>query len=345
MTNESKRGRVAVIVPAHNAANTLRGCLEAILGSTRKPDEIVLYNDGSTDNTGEIAKEFAVRVITNPVAPAGPARARNIGARSSSADLYVFIDSDVVVDKNAIGLLIDALEADNSICAAFGSYDDSPKVTRRAALYANLRHHWIHQNDAREAATFWSGIGAIRQEAFWSAGGFDESSLLEDVDLGLRLHANGERIRLIPEALGSHCKNWGLVQLWHTDIFHRAVPWAEFLASGKCEFGHLNSTSRERWSAVAAHSVWFLALGCLVSAWFIMAVLAAAASYLYLNRGLLRLFWRKGGIELAATGAFLHWLYHLYASAVYVIVLIRVRAWQFRAQPTPCPMSARDRRA
>ena len=60
-------------------------------------------------------------------------------------------------------LLLDELESDPQIWAAFGSYDQNPRVKRRAALYANLRHHWVHQNGEREAATFWTGLGAVRK--------------------------------------------------------------------------------------------------------------------------------------------------------------------------------------
>ena len=146
----------------------------------------------------------------------------------------------------------------------------TPRVTRLAAIYANLRHHWVHQNGQREAVTFWAGLGAVRREAFWAVGGFNEEpgiSKIEDIELGTRLKRERGRIRLVPEALGTHCKDWTIAQLWRTDIFYRAIPWARLLASGACVGGHLNDATRERWSAVFAYLSLLTLAGCFLSVW------------------------------------------------------------------------------
>jgi GT2 family glycosyltransferase len=254
--NQAAIAHFVVIVPAYKASGTIADCLQAILSSTRKPNEVIVYHDGLTDNVGQIALALNVCVIANPGAPVGPARGRNAGARESTCDVLIFVDADVIVAKETFRLLLDEMESDTHVWAAFGSYDQTPRVTRRAALYANLRHHWVHQNGEREAVTFWSGIGAVRRDAFWAVGGFDESAVfpaVEDIELGARLKHGGGRIRLVPEAVGTHCKDWTIAQLWRTDIFHRAIPWARLLASGACVGGHLNGAARERRSAVIAY--------------------------------------------------------------------------------------------
>src|SRR3984885_54338 len=104
--------RFAVIVPAYNASETIVDCLEAILSSTRKPSEVIVYHDGLTDNINRIALAPDVRVITNPGAPAGPARGRNAGSRESTCDILIFVDADVIVAKDAFGLLLDEMDND-----------------------------------------------------------------------------------------------------------------------------------------------------------------------------------------------------------------------------------------
>jgi GT2 family glycosyltransferase len=319
--------RFAVIVPAYNASETIVDCLEAILSSTRKPSEVIVYHDGLTDNINRIALAPDVRVITNPGAPAGPARGRNAGSRESTCDILIFVDADVIVAKGAFGLLLDEIDNDAQIWAAFGSYDHAPRVTRLTALYANLRHHWVHQNGEREAVTFWAGLGVVRREAFWAVGGFDETpdfSKIEDIELGTKLKREGGRIRLVPEALGTHCKDWTIAQLWRTDIFHRAVPWARLLASGACVGGHLNGATRERWSAVFAYLSLLSLVGCFLSVWSGLGFMFSAILYLILNRGLFQLLLRRGGVRALAVGVMLHWVYHLYASAAYMIVKLRL---------------------
>lgn len=318
--------RFAVIVPAYNASNTIADCLEAILNSTQAPSEVIVYHDGLTDNVTRIALASNVRVIANHGAPVGPARGRNAAARDSNCDVFIFVDADVIVAQDAFRLLLREMEEDAQVCAAFGSYDQTPRVTRRVALYANLRHHWVHQGGQREAVTFWAGLGAVRRDAFWAIGGFDERPSvpqIEDIELGARLKREGRRIRLVPEALGTHCKDWTIVQLWRTDIFQRAIPWARLLASGVCIEGGLNGAARERVSAVLAYLCLITLAGCFVSIWSGAAFATFAIFYLALNRGLFHLLLRRGGLIALLVGVMLHWVYHLYASAAYMIVKLR----------------------
>lgn len=317
----------AVIIPAYNASDTINDCLEAILASTRKPTEIIVYNDGLTDNLNKIRFAPKVRVIANHGAPVGPARGRNVGCRESACEVLIFVDADVIVEKHAFRLLLDEMEGDTQICAAFGSYNHTPRVRRLAALYANLRHHWVHQSGEREAVTFWAGLGAVRRDVFWAVGGFDEGpsiSKIEDIELGTRLKREHWRIRLVPEALGTHCKDWTIAQLWRTDIFHRAIPWAQLLASGACVGGHLNGAARERWSAVFAYLSLLALAGCLLSVWSAIGLMFYAFLYLFLNRALFQLLLRRGGVMALLAGVALHWIYHLYASAVFMVVKLRL---------------------
>ncbi len=84
----------SVIIPTFNGEKRIAGCLESLQKqtSTRK-FEIVVVNDGSTDNTAEVVERFpTVRLISQ--ANAGPATARNRGARETLADVILFTDDD-----------------------------------------------------------------------------------------------------------------------------------------------------------------------------------------------------------------------------------------------------------
>ena len=152
--------------------------------------------------------------------------------RKATSEILVFVDADVIVHRSAIEDLVSTIVENPTVVAAFGSYDDQPRSRRAAALYANLRHFYIHQNGQRDAQTFWAGLGAIRRNVFHGVGQFDlqiSTPSIEDIDLGVRLIASGYQIRLVPTAQGTHCKDWRLLQLWRTDIFHRAIPWSAWL--------------------------------------------------------------------------------------------------------------------
>lgn len=321
----TQNAKVAVIIPAWNAEDTIDACVSAILASTRLPDEVILYNDGSTDRTREIAAAHGITIIDNPSKSVGPSVGRHRCAQETDADILVFVDADVEIDERAVELLTDEILSDEKISAAFGAYDEDPHCTNIAAKYVNLRHHYIHEQSSREASTFWTGLGAIRSEVYRSLGGFDfkyDKPSVEDVELGTRMLKHGWQVRLVAEAKGKHWKNWTLLGLWQTDIFKRALPWSKLIAGGETKGEDLNTSHKEKLSAVLAHSMWLTGAISIFVPNALAIFLTVTALYLVMNAGLLALFLRKGGPVLMLAGFALHWCYHLYSSVVFGVVLV-----------------------
>ncbi len=314
---------VTVIVPARNAAATLDRCLTAIAASTCKPVQVLLYDDGSTDSTRRIAEGAGATVIHNPGPPVGPGEGRNRCARQARTKFLVFVDSDMFIHSDAIEYLVSAMESGDNVAAAFGSYDDRPAVTRATAFYANLRHHFIHQNACRRAETFWAGLGIVDRAIFETCGGFDKiygRPSIEDIELGMRMRAAGHEIVLERAALATHAKNWTVTQLWRTDIYSRALPWSRLILS-QCDAPQsLNVEGNERLKAVLAHFTWISVLAGL--AWYPLFLAAAASAvwYGFLNRRFWALLARRAGGTGLASGLLLHFAYHIYSSAVFALV-------------------------
>lgn len=319
--------RVAVIVPGLNAAATLPRCIAAIDALASAPDARLFVDDGSQDDSGAIAARGGFAVITNPGPPLGPGLARNrAAAAAEDCALLLFVDADVAIAPAALGRLRAAL--DDGCVAAFGSYDDAPPAPGVASRYANLRHHFVHQQGAGEATTFWAGIGLVRRDAFLAAGGFSPAygrPSIEDIELGARLVAAGGRIRLVPDAQGAHLKHWTLRQLWRTDVLQRAIPWSRLIAAGDSSAAGLNASGGEKAAAVWA---WLLAVLLVAGlawppAWW--GALVAAAGYGVQNRRFFG-FLRRQLPPFAWIGAMaLHWCYHLYASAILGVALVAAR--------------------
>ncbi|MBB4659398.1 glycosyltransferase family 2 protein [Parvularcula dongshanensis] len=333
-----RRDAFSVVIPAYQAASTLQACLEAINAARPAPDEVIVYDDGSTDQTPEIARAHGARVIAGTVARRGPAYGRNRGAQAARCPTVLFVDADVAVAPDALGRLSRLVSSDENVSAAFGAYGDrvSAVVRNVAGRYANLRHHHTHVTAApsgvAEAQTFWSGLGAVDRAAFLAVGGFDEGygrPCIEDVELGLRLKARGGRLLLVPDARGDHMKDWTLVQLWRTDLLQRAVPWSQLVAEGRIA-PTLNTGGAEQTKSVLAHLVWLFALVAMGTAlvgesaiWLAFVALSAGAllAYLVSNRRFLRVL-RRQSRGTAIAGAGLHWLYHCYASLTFAIVVV-----------------------
>ena len=95
-------------------------------------------------------------------------------------------------------------------------------------------HHYTHQTSKEEAATFCGGVGVIRRDAFFSVGGFDpKHRFMEDVELGIRLHRAGHRIRLHKELQVTHLKHYTFAGLIRSDVIGRAIPWTRIMLDSR----------------------------------------------------------------------------------------------------------------
>ncbi len=92
--------QVSIIIPIYNEANCLRDCLASLEKQSYQDLEIIIVDDGSTDNSIEIAKKFKVKVLTQR--HKGPGTARNLGASIARGEILVFVDSDMTFEKDFI---------------------------------------------------------------------------------------------------------------------------------------------------------------------------------------------------------------------------------------------------
>lgn len=103
-------GLISIIVPIYNAERYLGHCFESIIGQTYKNIEIILIDDGSTDNSGKICDEYRLndgRIKVIHTRNSGPAAARNRGIENSKGSFIFFLDSDDFIENNAISLLME----------------------------------------------------------------------------------------------------------------------------------------------------------------------------------------------------------------------------------------------
>jgi len=255
-----------------------------------------------------------VEVVTQP-RDCGPAAARNAGVARSEGEIVVFLDADVEVHADALRRLREALERDPGLDAVFGAYDEHPAAAAMVSRFRNLLHHHVHVSAAGAATTFWAGLGAIRRDAFETVGGFDARRYprpsIEDIELGMRLHAAGHRIALDPAVRGTHLKRWTLVSMLRTDVTARGAPWVALrLERGGAGGRALNLSWRRRLAATAA----VVAVGGAATGGGRVAAAALAAT-VALDARFYALLARLGGPRLALAGVPLYLVHHLAAAA------------------------------
>ena len=313
---------ISVIVPVHNGAAFLSECLKAVFASENVSYECIVVNDGSTDRSAAIAREFAARVVDVSEGPHGPAYARNRGAAAARGTILMFVDADLVLAPDALERVANFFRDRSGFSAVFGSYDACPKAKGLVSQYRNLLHHFIHQNGNRDASTFWAGCGAVRRSAFAAIGGFDEQRFsrpsIEDIELGYRLRAAGHRILLDKKLQGTHLKRWSFFSLIRTDVISRALPWARLILETRNLPNDLNLKVGQRASFIlAALACAFLVVSVARPEWLVMSA-AALFGVVAVNRKLYRFFYRRKGVRFAAACVALHLMYYLYSGLSYV---------------------------
>ena len=105
--------KISVIVPAYNCQDTIERCIKSIQNQTYKNLEIVVVNDGSTDNTETLLREMQDeddRIIVISIPNGGVSHARNTGLDNASGDYITFVDSDDYIDKEMYETLYDLIK-------------------------------------------------------------------------------------------------------------------------------------------------------------------------------------------------------------------------------------------
>jgi len=194
---------VAAIVPVYNGAATIEGCLRSLDRQTLAPDryEVVVVDDGSTDDSGGIVERFAtaararIRLVRLGV-NRGPAAARNAGVAAAGADVLAFTDADCEVATDWLERALERLAAEPEAAAVEGRTDPKGEPS-------TLTHQMRN-----EAGGLWMTCNMVyRREPLAEAGGFDERfklAWLEDSDLALAVQEAGHTIAWDPDVIVHH---------------------------------------------------------------------------------------------------------------------------------------------
>lgn len=324
--NESVKLDISIIMPVYNGVEFIVKSLPPLIDMQRRGEvrEVIVVDDTSTDDTATIAAELGARVIPSG-GRLGPGAARNEAAKLAVGEILWFVDADVIIHDDAAGYMEEGF-ASSEVVAVFGSYDDSPPAQNFLSQYKNLVHHFYHHRGRKEASTFWSGCGAVRKQAFLEVGGFDIEKYrrpsIEDIELGYRLREAGGKIMLFPELQSTHLKVWRFINLIHTEIFCRAIPWSRLMLQHTGIVDDLNVSSQERLRAGLA-GIFFLVLLAVFPGWLPWwAIIVLAGVVTWVNHRLFALFYKRKGLIFAIMGLAYHQFYYLYSSTAFVYCLL-----------------------
>ena len=200
--------RITAYIPAYNVSEYLARTIEGLVAQTYPFDEILVIDDGSRDNSSEIASRYPqVTLIKHPVNK-GLAAARNTALRAARNELVASVDADVVADPNWIVTLLPYLD-DPKVAGAGGILIEGVQTTladrwRRA----RMAQEWGPQY-TRNPRFLYGSNNLFRKSAILEAGGYNESlrSNGEDPDLAIRLRARGWDFVYDPSARSTHLRH------------------------------------------------------------------------------------------------------------------------------------------
>jgi GT2 family glycosyltransferase len=196
--------RVSVVVCSYNGGRTLAACLNSMRALDYPDYEVILIDDGSTDDTRAIAARFPeVRALHQ--VNLGLSEARNVGLREATGAVVAYTDSDCVVDPDWLTLLVYQLQRTGA--AAVGGPNLSPEDGRIAACVAASPGQPTHVLESDQVAEHIPGCNmAYRREALLAVNGFDPvfRKAGDDVDVCWRLEHAGMWITFAPGAFVWH---------------------------------------------------------------------------------------------------------------------------------------------
>ncbi|MEO7997617.1 MAG: glycosyltransferase, partial [Gemmatimonadaceae bacterium] len=233
---------ISVIVPALNESRILRQCLTALRSQSLPADqfEIVVVDNGSADNTVEIAREFTDRVYTFPGISLG--KLRNSGAKLAKGNVLAFIDADCLANEHWLQGARDAL-AEGGV--GVGNKYDRPDDARW------IEALWLGDVPPGRVQTseLWSGNLVVDRASFEACGGFDEVLVsCEDVELSIALARRGQlyfddRVRVVHVGGPGTLLEFAKQQLWHGfeewPIFRRGIKRDTFVPTLMCVLGYV----------------------------------------------------------------------------------------------------------
>jgi GT2 family glycosyltransferase len=235
-TNNKTALKISVVVCTYNRGKKIKSCLDSILNQSLSKEEyeIVVVNDGSTDDTAKILKSVkGIRIVTNDPNQ-GLAQSRNNGAKASLADIIVFTDDDCVADKDWLKNILKAYEdsdvvgvggkivpfrtdkwllryysANNPLAHLTFAFDDSSGVVYSIAQYVKRSFSLKQLPDS--TVRLYMIVGAnmsMRHSVFEKVGGFDPRIRFggEEEDFWTRLRKLGPQAKLVyaPDAIINH---------------------------------------------------------------------------------------------------------------------------------------------
>ena len=227
--------KISIIIPAYNAGATLREALDSVQAQNHAPHEIIVVDDGSTDDTADIARTYqdVLPLVLVQQANAGLGAARNAGMDKATGEAWAFLDADDVWGANKLGIAVRYLEKFPSVqwfytpIFEWSPGDTGARMRERACPKIRTVEDFLAFNPIVPSTVIMRSNVAFRWE--------EDRELQEDAGAYLALFAKGVMPMKIPHCTTKYRLDFGMTAdaEGHVDRVMRAVEKAK-------DFGHIS---------------------------------------------------------------------------------------------------------
>lgn len=239
---EKERGfmteKITVIVPVYNVEHYLNKCLDSLINQTYKNLEIIVINDGSTDNSGIICQEYAQkdsRIIYIEKENGGLSDARNAGLDRMTSSYVTFVDSDDWIEQDYVEVLYNKLteyQADVSVGNYYSYNEDEgmyyfhinggsycEKVFDNVSIFENL-----YESQEMKSFALISAWGKLYKASLFDYIRFDKGKLGEDGYMNQKLYLLVQKVIYINQGLYAYRQRSGsITKTWTEKWMHALV--------------------------------------------------------------------------------------------------------------------------
>ncbi|PIR93050.1 hypothetical protein COT99_02870 [Candidatus Falkowbacteria bacterium CG10_big_fil_rev_8_21_14_0_10_43_10] len=220
MSIVQKNNLISIIIPVYNKSEELKQCLGSILQQIYKNYEVIIVNDGSTDDSGRIVDEFISKFKVKDIRykvieqkNMGSNAARNRGLEESLGEFIIFWDADLVGKPEMLEKMHDALQNNPEASYAYSSFIFGKKKFKL----------WPFDAEKLKQMPYIHTTSLCRREHF---PGWDENiKRLQDWDLWLTMLAQGHTGVWFPEFLFTAQTAHGTMSHWLPKFVYRWLPW------------------------------------------------------------------------------------------------------------------------
>jgi poly-beta-1,6-N-acetyl-D-glucosamine synthase len=196
---------ISIIVPAYNEAKTIKSCIQSLQNLNYPNYDVIVIDDGSTDNTFEEASQCkGVKIIKQK--NQGKPSALNNGVRSSTGEIIVTVDADTTIDEDALEAIAERFVSNEKLGAVAGNVKvrPEPKIMNivQSAEYA-LGINLIRKGQSVLGCVMIvpGPIAALKRDAVEKVGNFSDDTFAEDFDITVKILKAGFRVEYEEKSL------------------------------------------------------------------------------------------------------------------------------------------------